>query len=144
MKILIDTNIVLDYLLDRMPFSKAAEWIFSQTEYGQFDTFIGGTTVTTVHYLITKALGAKMSYSYIEKLLRLFQIAPITHTVLASALDLKFPDFEDAVLHEAAIHVGAEAIITRDMKGFHRAKIPVYSSDEFVSAFTSILEKEKV
>lgn len=71
----------------------------------------------------------------IEQLLRLFEIAPINRTVLSSALLLKFTDFEDAVLHEAAIHVGAELIVTRDTKGFQKATIPVYSSTEFVASY---------
>ena len=134
MKVLIDTNIVLDHLLERKPFNRSAEWIFSETEQGHLNTFIGGTTVTTVHYLVEKALGMKTAHIAIEKLLRLFEIAPITRTVLTSALLLKFTDFEDAVLHEAALHVGVEAIVTRDMKGFSKSVIPIYSSDEFVAS----------
>lgn len=138
MKILIDTNIILDHLLDRAPFNKAATHIFSETERGQLDAFIGGTTVTTIHYLVTKALGSKTARMALEQLLRLFEVAPITRTVLASALLLKFPDFEDAVLHEAAMHVGAQAIVTRDTKGFQQASIPVYSSDDFVISLDTI------
>lgn len=138
MKILIDTNIILDHLLDRKPFNQAAAWIFSHTERGDLETFIGGTTVTTVHYLIVKSLGIKAAQIAIEQLLQLFEVAPINRTVLTSAFKLKFSDFEDAVLHEAAVHVGAEAIITRDVKGFHRAKLAVYSSDEFVNSLRSV------
>ena len=132
MKILIDTNIVLDHLLDCSPFNTAAKWIFSETEKGNLTTVISGTTVTTIHYLITKAMGSKESRMAIEQLLRLFDIAPITRTILASALMLKFHDFEDAVLHEAAIHAGAQAIITRDIKGFQKANIAIYYAEEFV------------
>jgi predicted nucleic acid-binding protein len=134
MKLLIDTNIVLDHLLDRKPFNQSAAWIFSETERGNLKIFIGGTTVTTVHYLVTKALGTKAGDLAIEQLLRLFEVAPITRTVLASALLLKFKDFEDAVLHEAAVHSGVEAIITRNVKDFKKARISIYSSDEFVTA----------
>ncbi len=132
MKVLIDTNIILDHLLARAPFNTAAAWIFSQTEKGKLATFIGATTVTTVHYLVTKALGSKASYDCMGKLLRLFEIAPITRTVLASALLLKFTDFEDAVLHEAAIHAGVTAIISRDLTGFRKATLPVYLPDAFM------------
>lgn len=137
MKILIDTNIVLDHLLDRKPFANAAEWIFAETERGELETYLGATTITTVHYFVTKAFGTKDGKSAIEKLLRLFEIAPINRTILTSALMLKFADFEDAVLHEAAIHVGAQAIITRDIKGFQKADIAVYSSEDFVVSFHS-------
>ena len=134
MKLLIDTNIVLDHLLDRKPFNQAAGWIFAETERGQLEAFLGATTVTTVHYLLAKSLGVEAARIAIEQLLRLFEVAPITRSVLASALLLKFSDFEDAVLHEAAVHVGADAIITRNVKDFHRADIAVYSSDEFVTS----------
>jgi hypothetical protein len=71
----------------------------------------------------------------IEKLLCIFEVAPVNRTVLTSALQLKFTDFEDAVLHEAAVAIGIEAIVTRDVKGFLKSAIPVYSSDEFVASF---------
>lgn len=134
MKVLIDTNIILDHLLERAPFAYAATRIFSETEQGRLTTYIGGTTVTTIHYLVTKALGIKAAHSAIEQLLRIFEVAPITRTVLVSAVLLKFTDFEDAVLHEAAIHAGVQAIITRDSKGFQKANIAVYTPDEFVSS----------
>lgn len=134
MRVLVDTNVILDHLLDRKPFNKAAELIFTQTERGHLEAFIGGTTVTTVHYLVSKALGTKVAHSHIEKLLHIFDVAPISRTVLTSALHLKFTDFEDAVLHEAAIAIGAQAIVTRDAKGFLKSAIPVYSSDEFGAA----------
>ena len=90
--------------------------------------------MTTIHYLVTKALGIKAAHSAIEQLLRLFEVAPITRTVLVSAVLLKFTDFEDAVLHEAAIHAGVQAIITRDSKGFQKANIAIFTPDEFVSS----------
>ena len=132
MKILLDTNIVLDHLLERKSFCLAATRIFSETERGRLTSFISGTTVTTVHYIVTKALGVKGSHSAIKELLTLFEVAPITRAVLTSALLLNFSDYEDAVVHEAAVHAGVQAIITRDIKDFRHASVAVYSSDEFV------------
>lgn len=144
MKILIDTNIVLDHLLERKPFYDSAAWIFAETERGQLTTFIGGTTVTTIHDLIAKNFGNQASHKAIEQLLQIFEVAPINRTILYSALSLKFNDFEDAVLHEAAIHSEVEAIVTRDLKRFQHAKISVYSSDGFVTSLLSAtLDKEK-
>lgn len=139
MRILLDTNVILDHFLERKPFHESASLIFEATERGQVETCIGATTVTTIHYLVTKAIGIKQGHFVIEKLLRIFDVAPVTRTTLASALLIKFDDFEDAVLHEAAIHFGCQAIITRDLKGFEKAKIPIYSSAEFIKAHKSIL-----
>ena len=139
MKILIDTNIVLDHLLDRPHFNTSAAWIFSATERGELTTLIGATTVTTVHYLVTKAAGAKAGKQSIGLILQLFEVAPVNRMVLASALDLGFDDFEDAVLHEAALHAGVEALITRDMKGFARSVLPVYAPDKFILSLAALV-----
>jgi len=138
MKILLDTNVVLDHFLERKPFAHAAGLIFTATEQRKLETYVGATTVTTIHYLATKSLGSKQGRSVIERLLRLFELAPLNRTILASALLLKFSDFEDAVLHEAAIHSGAQAIVTRECKGFENANLSVYSADEFIVAYTSL------
>ncbi|HEX4045713.1 MAG TPA: PIN domain-containing protein, partial [Gammaproteobacteria bacterium] len=81
MKFLIDTNVILDHLLDRKPFNKAATKIFSAAERGQFEFFIGGTTVTTIHYLLAKWVGAARACQAMEQLLQIFEIAAITRTV---------------------------------------------------------------
>lgn len=134
MKVLFDTNVVLDLLLDRQPFANDAAALFSRVESGRIAGFLGATTVTTIHYLVAKALGGRRAIVEIRKLLRLFEVAPINRAVLHSATDLGFEDFEDAVLHEAAAQVGAEAIVTRDPKGFAGAKLPVYSPAEMRAA----------
>ncbi len=52
--------------------------------------------------------------------------------MLTDALDLDYPDYEDAVLHEATRHAGAQAIVTRDPKGFAKAQLTIYAPDELV------------
>lgn len=131
MRVMVDTNIILDCLLDRKPFSQAAIMLFAKIEQGELEAYIGGTTVTTVHYLVAKALGTQAAHLAVEQLLQIFVIAPITRAVLTSALSISFSDYEDAVLHEAAMSVNVEAIITRDAKGFHKSAIPIYSPHEF-------------
>ena len=59
MRVLLDTNVVLDLLLDRDPWSKTAAKLFSRVESGTLDGYLGATTVTTIYYLATKAVGAK-------------------------------------------------------------------------------------
>ncbi len=133
MKVLFDTNVVLDLLLDREPFSAMAVDLFSRVEGGTLSGWICATTVTTIHYLATKVVGAARSEGEIAKLLSLFDVAPVTRGVLESALELHFSDYEDAVIHEAARHVAVDAIVTRDAAGFRGASVPVYSPVELVA-----------
>ena len=138
MNILFDTNVVLDVLLDRKPFSAPASVIFSLVEAGEFIGFLGATTVTTIFYLATKVVGKKQAEEEISKLLSIFAIAPVNRAVLEAAINSKFTDFEDAVLYESARHASAQAIVTRDAVGFKYAKISVYSPEELVKMTQAI------
>jgi predicted nucleic acid-binding protein len=137
LKILLDTNIVLDLLMDRMPFADAATELFSKVEDGTIIGYLCGTTITTIYYLVAKEVGAPRAQEEIKKLLKLFQVAPVNRQVLESALVADFSDFEDAVIHEAAFHVGAEAIVTRNQKDFKKSRILVYSSEEMAKILLS-------
>ena len=130
MKVLFDTNIVLDVLMDRMPFSDAAAELFSKVEDGTIIGYLCGTTITTVYYLAAKTIGAARAQEEIKKMLGLFEVAPVNRQVIESALVADFSDFEDAVIHEAACHVGADVIVTRNQKDFRKSRISVYTSEE--------------
>jgi predicted nucleic acid-binding protein len=138
LKVIFDTNIVLDVLLDREPFSGPAALLFSKVEKSELSGYLCATTVTTIHYLIYKALGARQAQKHFGNLLSLFEIAPVNRAVLEGALRSGFEDFEDAVIHEAAAHAGLEALVTRDSKGFRRATIPVYSPDELLHVLLGV------
>ncbi len=130
MKLLLDTHIVLDLLLDRKPYADSAAELFSKVENGTVIGCLSGSTVTTVYYLAAKTVGAARAQEEIRKLLTIFDVAPVNRPVLEAALAADFSDFEDAVIHEAACYVGAEAIITRNQKDFKKSRIPVYTADE--------------
>ena len=137
MKILLDTNIVLDVLMDRVPFADTAAELFSKVEDGTIIGYLCGTTITTVYYLAVKVVGAPRAQEEIKKLLTLFEVAPVNRQILESALVAGFSDFEDAVIHEAACHVGVEAIVTRNQKDFKKSRISVYSSQEITKILAS-------
>lgn len=131
---LFDTNVVLDVLLDREPFATIGAHLFSHVERGVLPGCLCATTVTTVHYLTEKALGAEEARLKIRNLIRLFEVAPVNRVILEAALVSRLADFEDAVMHEAAVHVGAQGIVTRDPAGFKGARLPVYTPDELWKA----------
>jgi predicted nucleic acid-binding protein len=133
-KILFDTNVVLDVMLDRVPFAEPASELMSLVESKKISGLLCATTVTTIHYLSTRVLGSAKAQNQIRDLAMLFEIAPVNRTVIEHALVSKFSDFEDAVLYQAARHAGAKAIVTRDLKGFKESELPVYSPDEMLTA----------
>jgi predicted nucleic acid-binding protein len=135
-KVLFDTNVVLDLLLDRAPFADAAAGLAAFVERGALAGVLGATTVTTLYYLTAKALGSEEARAHMETLLRLFEVAPVTRSVLESALDLPFADFEDAVLHEAGREAGVTAVVTRNLEDFKSSTLSVYSPSELLTALT--------
>ena len=143
MKIFFDTNVILDVLLDREPFVRDALYLLARVERSEVTGCICATTVTTIYYLVRKVLGTKEATRHIKTLLSLFEIAPVNRAVLEAALDSKFSDFEDSVLHASALTVGADCIVTRDLSGFKKAKVPVYTPDELVSALKGLMKRKR-
>ncbi len=138
MKVLFDTNVVLDVLLDREPFVNDAMWLLSRVEKSEITGFVCATTITTIHYLTTKSLGRKEALRHISSLLSLFVIAPVNRIVIGSALKSGFDDFEDGVLHESALHAGARYIVTRNSADFKKSKIPVFQPRELINTLQSL------
>ncbi|MFA4835439.1 MAG: PIN domain-containing protein [Dehalococcoidia bacterium] len=134
MRILFDTNVILDVMLDREPFADAASALLEQVENGVIAGYLSATTITTIHYLASKAIGEEKAQTEIEKLFSLFEVAPINRAVLEAALKSRMADFEDAVLSEAAKAVGVDGIVTRNIKDFKRAGISIYNPIELLDA----------
>jgi predicted nucleic acid-binding protein len=134
MKVLFDTNVVLDVLLAREPHANVAAQLFALIDGGLLEGVLCATTIITVHYIATDAVGRKKAQKHLRELMTLFDVAPVDRNVLARAMDLEFPDFEDAVLHEAGRAFGAAAIVTRNRKDFGNASLPVFDPIELLAA----------
>ncbi len=134
MRVLVDTNVVLDVLLDREPFAEAATQIFALVEECRIEGFLCATTVTTIDYLLAQALVPAKAHEALHRLLSLFEIAPVNRPVLEQALRSEISDFEDAVLEQAGRLVGADVVVTRNVKDFQRSTITVFDPLELISA----------
>ena len=91
---------------------------------------LGATTLTTIYYLVAKAVGAEKARLTTQSLLGVFQIAPVDHGVLANAARSPITDFEDAVLHEAGRGWGVDALVTRDPEDFRSGNLLVLSPQQ--------------
>lgn len=133
MKILFDTNVILDVLIDRAPFVELAAKLFSCVEKGTLQGYLCASSVTTLYYLSAKVIGQLQAQKAVEKLLSLFEIAPVNRIVLSDALLSKMADYEDAVIDKAAFHAKCQAIVTRNTKDFKHATMAIYSPAELVA-----------
>lgn len=132
MKALLDTNIVLDVLLDRKPHSIDSAEVFRLVEQGQAEGMLCATTITTLDYLLSQKMTRREAREVLSRLLKLFEIASVNRAVLEEALVSRMDDFEDAVLDHAAQNSGADVIITRNTKDFTRCKSRAMDPKQFL------------
>ncbi len=126
MIVLIDTDVVLDLLLDRAPFAEEAAELFSRVERGDVAGRVSAATIETVRRAAAGPLGASRARRLAKRLLSLADVAPVTRAVLETALDGKLPDFERELVAEAAYHAGARAVVTRNAREYQGSRVPAY------------------
>ena len=134
MKILLDTNIVLDVLLARSPFDIDAKNIFKLIEQKQHIGYLCATTITTLYYLISKSLSKEEANTIIKQLLTLFEVASVDKNTLLEALKNNGADYEDSVIYSSAYLAKIDVIITRDKSGFEHSKVTTMPPYEFIQS----------
>jgi predicted nucleic acid-binding protein len=128
-RVLFDTNVVLDVLLDREPHAEASAAVWAAVETGAAEGLLAAHAVTTVHYLAGKELGAAKARRTVSAILTVFGIAAVDKAVLEEALQLPVSDFEDAVTAATARLAGCECIVTRDPKGFRASAVRAFTPE---------------
>ena len=137
MKILFDTNIVLDVLLLRKPYYTSATFLMSEVEKGNIEGYLCPTTLTTIGYLITKVKGSNEAKKLIKNLLNIFELTVLNKSIFETACSHKINDYEDAVYHESARSSNIEGIVTRNVKDFKYASVKVYDPEELIGIIKS-------
>jgi predicted nucleic acid-binding protein len=133
MRILLDSNVVIDFLEGREPFFEESARVIERVEQGVVTGLLCATTLTTIAYLAGKTIGKKQAVEQVRQLLTLFEVAPVNRSILDAALAANMADFEDAVLAEAAHQSGAQAIITRNLKDFARSPVRAYTPRQWLA-----------
>jgi predicted nucleic acid-binding protein len=132
-KIFIDTNILIDLLADRQPFSKFAIEIFSKAEQKQIELYTSSHSIATTHYLLKKYMEEKTLRKILLDLISYLKVISIDENLIKKSLKSKLPDFEDAIQMHCAYNIqDMFCIITRNLKDFKDSSIPVFSSEEFL------------
>ena len=135
MKVLFDTNVVLDMMLDRAPFNQAAKKLISESGYGRINGFIASTSIMTIDYLLSKHTNRSKSREEIQALLSIVQIASVNQKTIQLALESNIRDLEDAIIAAAAEGVAANMIATRDVRGFKGSNVMAYSPEMLLAMF---------
>lgn len=130
-RVLLDTNVLLDVLLDRQPWAEDASAILTLADRGEVTGLACAISFTTVFYVMRKEIGAAEARSGVSQLLGVLDVAPVGRAVLDRAVQADVADFEDAVVMECARVAGVDHIVTRDAKGFVTSPVPAHTPAAF-------------
>ena len=137
MKVIIDTNIFIDVMLDRKPLAESSACVLKACENGAVQGFISASCVTDIFYIIRKySHSAEKAYSAIGNILEIAGIIPVTESEILRAYKKHYSDFEDSLLSECAFSAGADYIVTRNTKDFSESVIPAITPEDFLKIIT--------
>jgi len=134
-EIFLDTNIVIDYLINREPFSQSALRLFSLAENRKIQLNISAISYTTIYYVLKKNNSHQEILQNLILLSSLCKILPVNQIILEQAMKSDFSDFEDAVQYYSALqNKNCSIIISRNTKDFRSSTIKVMLPDEFLKS----------
>ncbi len=132
MKILIDTNIIVDVALIREPFFVDSDRILLLSEQGNLQGYISASTFGDLYYILRKSRGKDWTLRFLRRLVTFCQIATVDDGVIRQALDGDLKDFEDAIQYTVAIASQLDGIVTRNPKDFRDITIPIYTPPQLL------------
>lgn len=134
MKLLVDTNVILDLLAKREPFDVASQQLFSMADRDMIELVVSSLSLVNAHYILHDVMKIKESRSIIRKYKVLVTLYDLNDKIVELALnDSDFPDFEDGIQYYTALESQCQFIVTRNLKDFKKSAIPVLSPKEFLS-----------
>jgi len=132
-RILIDTDVILDFFYDRKPFSDYSTIILSLCEQSKLEGYLTPVIISNVYYLLRKYSKHEKVIEKLKQLLTITEVLQMDKSVIEKAINSDFRDFEDALQNFAAVNNGKlEAIITRNIKDYRKSDIGTLSPEDFV------------
>lgn len=132
MKVLIDTNVILDVLCDRPDFVEASSKVWKYCEVNQLEGYISAPSIPNIVYILRKELTPEKTLKLIQQIMMIFEIAELKASDLKNAAEILTSDFEDAVQMCCASRIKADYIITRNIRDFKDSKVPALKPSEFI------------
>jgi predicted nucleic acid-binding protein len=134
--VLIDTDVLLDFYLDRKPFSDESLQLLLKCEQKQLRAYITPVIVANTYYILRRHATHHYVIERLQILLNTIHILAMDHKQVLAALESKFTHFEDALQYFSAVKSNKiDAIITRNIKDFKKSALPVFTPNEFLATF---------
>lgn len=133
MRVLVDTNVLLDVLARREPFYAAAAEIWSLAERGEIHAVVSAISFNNVYYVIRRAEGRAKAERAMRLIRDVFESVPPDGQLINQAIDGGLDDFEDAIQFHSAVRAKAAGLVTRNPDHFPKSDLPILSPEEFLA-----------
>ena len=135
MKILIDTNIVLDVMLKREPFHKLSLEILGLAKRDDVEEYVSASAITDIYYLAYRQLRDKgMVKNLMKELLTVVYVASVSEKEIQNAINIEWADFEDSVQYSVAVLQDMDGVVTRNLNDYKAAEIKVWKPEELLTS----------
>ena len=135
MIVFLDTNVVLDYLLEREDFYENANRLFELAYSAEIPMYISSLYVANIAYVARKNFSREILYDIITDLRKVISFTNVDDLTIQRALILRANDFEDAIQYFSALQAGADCIVTRNVKDFSFSDIEVITPSDFLTKY---------
>ncbi|MEG4208269.1 PIN domain-containing protein [Microcoleus sp. Pol7_A1] len=136
MKLLIDTNIIVDVALDREPFFAKSDRILTFVEEAQIQGYISASTFSDLYYIIRRDRGRDWTLDFLRQLATFCQVATVDNSVISIALTCNFKDFEVAIQYSSAVINLIDAIVTRNPRDFPVTTPRIVTPNQLIQELT--------
>jgi len=131
--ILIDSDVILDSLLNRQPFSSDSSKVLTLCESKNFQGFVTGIIIANIYYLLKKEHSSQRILEAIKQLLTFLDVLVIDKNTILQSIESEFGDFEDALQNYSAESYGSiNAIITRNIKDYKKSSLSILTPEMFL------------
>lgn len=130
--IFVDSDILLDLLLEREPFNRFSKLLFHENKSNQFKLHTSTLIFANIHYLIAKKFSRHVAKEQLKLLSGMIGILPFERDNLSSALNSDHVDFEDTVQFYIAQNNKCDLIISRNIKHYKKFDLPVLTAEQFL------------
>jgi predicted nucleic acid-binding protein len=137
MKILLDTNIILDFALERQPFYGESEQVFLLAQQRQIEGYVSASTFGDLFYIIRKNKSRDWTLQFLNRLATFCQVATVDRAAITIALAANFRDFEDAIQYATAVINQLDAIVTRNPQDFPVTAPRIMTPNQLIQELTN-------
>jgi len=132
-KLFLDSDVLLDLLLNRAPFTDDIEVLIEYAINSEIKLFTSPISITNIHYIIGKLENQNKANLKTRKILKIVSMESVGQKVIDMASNSKFKDFEDSVQNYCAVESDHEIIITRNTKDYKKSELSILTPKEYLA-----------